>query len=151
MLSPDLTFELEPTGDAAEEDLLKSAIEERIVAAWDETPFAERGVRLHTNARGEVVGQQYPVGSWSIDLLGWRESQRCWWVIELKRRRASDQVFGQVGRYVGWVDRYLTRAGENSRGVILAPEISPRLRHACYSNPQIETWTFDRGLRVHPP
>ena len=98
-----------------------------------------------------MVGQQYPVGSWSIDLLGWQESQRCWWVIELKRRRASDQVFGQVGRYVGWVDRYLTRAGENSRGVILAPEISPRLRHACYSNPQIETWTFDRGLRVHPP
>jgi len=150
LLAPDLVFQVEPTVNEAEEDLLESAIEDRLVAAWDETPFAEQGVRLHTNARGEVVGQQYPVGSWSIDLLGWQESRRCWWVIELKRRRATDQVFGQVGRYVGWVDRYLTRGGEQSRGIIVAPVISPQLRHACYSNPRIEAWTFDRGLRVHP-
>ena len=150
MLSARLDFGVEAAGDDVDENLLESAIEDQLVARWGETPFAEQGVQLHTNARGEVVGQQYPVGSWSIDLLGWQEARRCWWVIELKRGRASDQVVGQVGRYLGYVDRYLTRSGEQTRGVILAREISNRLAHACYAVPTIEAWTFDRQLRVHP-
>ena len=133
------------------ETLLESAIEDTLVAHWDETPFAARGVRLHTNAKNEMVGQQYPAGSWSIDLLGWQQAERCWWVIELKRGRADDKVFGQVGRYVGWVTRYLSRPGEQARGVILARDISTRLHHACYGVDHIEPWTFDDRLRVHPP
>lgn len=150
LLAARLEFSAEPAGDHFEEDLLESAIEDQLVARWGESPFAEMGVQLHTNARGEVVGQQYPVGRWSIDLLGWQEVQGCWWIIELKRGQASDRVVGQVGRYLGWVDRYLTRSGERTRGVILASEISNRLEHACYAMPNIEAWTFDRQLRVHP-
>jgi len=141
---------VEASTEEVGEDLLESAIEDRLVAAWDETPFAEQGVQLHRNARGEVVGQQYPVGGWFIDLLGWQEARRCWWVIELKRGRASDRVVGQVGRYMGWVDRYLTRSGEQTRGVILARDLSPRLEHACYAIPRVDAWTFDRQLRIHP-
>ena len=149
MLSARVDFVAAVGRDDADENLLESAIEDQLVARWDETPFAEQGVQLHTNARGEVVGQQYPVGSWSIDLLGWQEARRCWWIIELKRGRASDQVVGQVGRYLGWVDRYLTRSGEQTRGIILAREISNCLEHACYAMPTIDGWTFDRQLRVH--
>ncbi len=150
LLSAKLDFGSDEVGDAVEDDLLESAIEDQLVARWDETPFAEQGVQLHTNARGEVVGQQYPVGSWSIDLLGWQEARRCWWVIELKRGRASDPVVGQVGRYLGWVERYLTRPGEQTRGIVLAREISRRLELACYSASNIQAWRFDRQLRVHP-
>ncbi len=150
MLSATLEFGGEVAADAAEDSLLESAIEDQLVARWKETPFAAQGVQLHTNSRGEVVGQQYPVGSWSIDLLGWQEAQRCWWIIELKRGRASDQVVGQVGRYLGWVDRYLTRSGVTTRGIVLARDISSRLEHACYAMPNIQAWTFDRQLRVHP-
>ena len=134
-----------------DENLLESAIEEHLVAGWQETPFAEEGVELYRNSRDEVVGRQYPVGSWFIDLLGWQQAQRCWWVIELKRGRASDQVVGQVGRYLGWVDRYMTRPRERTRGVILARSISSRLHHACYPFPQIEAWTFDEDLHVNKP
>jgi hypothetical protein len=135
----------------ADDNLLESAIEERLVACWDDTPFAGMGVRLHTNARGEVVGQQYPIGGWYIDLLGWQEARRCWWVIELKRGRASDRVVGQVSRYLGIVDRYLTRPRESTCGVILARSISERLHHACYAQERIEAWTFDSSLRVNAP
>ena len=134
-----------------EENLLESAIEEHIVANWQETPFAAEGVKLFCNARDEVIGRQYPIGGWSIDLLGWQERQRCWWIIELKRGRASDRVVGQVGRYLGWVDRYMTRPRERTRGVILARSISTRLRHACYPFPQIDAWTFNDDLRVQRP
>lgn len=108
-------------------------------------------MRLHTNARGELVGQQYPTTVGIIDLLGWQEARRCWWVIELKRGRASDRVVGQVSRYLGHVGRYLTRPNERARGVILARTFSERLQHACYPHEHIEAWTFDRGLRVHAP
>ena len=78
----------------------------------------------------------------------WQEARRTWWVIELKRGRASDRVVGQIGRYVGWLGRYHTRRGEQTRGVILAREISARLRHACYPFQEIEAWTFDDQLRI---
>jgi len=143
---------VEPDRDLVDpdENLLESALEDHLVRNWATTPFAARGVQLHTNARGEVVGQQYPARNWWIDLLGWQDAHRCWWVIELKRGRASDRVVGQVGRYIGWVDRYLTKPNEQVRGVILAREISPALESACYGLGYIETWTFDRELRVHP-
>jgi len=131
------------------EALLESTIEDFLVSEWDETPFAQRGVRLYTNARGEVVGQQYPAGRWNIDLLGGQEDERSWWVIELKRGRASDRVVGQVGRYMGWIERYVSRPGEGTRGVILAREISTELEHACRAFEGVEAWTFDRDLRVH--
>lgn len=140
-----------PEVEDADDNLLESAIEAHIVKRWDTTPFAAMGVQLHTNARGELVGQQYPTNVGIIDLLGWQEARRCWWVIELKRGRASDRVVGQVSRYLGHVGRYLTRPNESTRGVILARTISDRLQHACYPHEHIEAWTFNGGLRVHAP
>jgi restriction system protein len=133
----------------AHEQLLEKVIEERIIADWQHTPFADAGVQLHTNPRGEVVGQQFLAGSWKIDLLGWQEAKRCWWVIELKKGRASDKVVGQVARYMGWVVKNISHPGDHARGVILARTLTPSLEHACFAMPDIDAWTFDDDLEIH--
>ena len=138
-----------PEEATSKDILLERVVEERIVADWASTPFAEQGVVLHTNARGQVVGQQFPAGPWAIDLLGWQESHKCWWVIELKRGRASDRVVGQISTYLGWVNCHLTRLGESTRGVILAKSVSPRLKYACDYAKNIEAWTFNDSLEIH--
>jgi hypothetical protein len=129
--------------------MLEKAIEERVVADWSTTPFSDAGVVLHTNAKGELLGRQYPAGSWAIDLLGWQEAKNCWWVIEIKRGSGSDKAVGQVARYMGWIERNPIQGRSLVRGIVLARTIGRGLDHACHALPNIEPWTFDENLCIH--
>lgn len=133
-----------------DEVLLESALEDWLVTHWESNALARMGVAIHTNARREPVGRQFPAERWNIDVLGWQERERCWWVIELKRGRADDEVVGQVGRYMGWVEKYLSRPGEQLRGAVVARSVSRALELACYANPRVSAWTFDNSFALHP-
>lgn len=52
-------------------------------------------------------------------------------VIELKKVRASDKVFGQICRYMGWVAQEYDGGGHVVRGYIVGSEIDPKLHYAA--------------------
>lgn len=77
-----------------------------------------------------VHGQQYPTEIGVIDILAWDNSSQSYVVIELKRGRPSDQVVGQVLRYMGWVKANLCKQGQLVRGLIICRDSDPRLSYA---------------------
>jgi len=127
---------------AEDEQLTERALEEHIEQHWGETPFGRMGVELASPCRQVFT----PVST--IDLLGYRPGKREWWVIELKRGRATDQVVGQVSRYLGWVASERCRGRERSVGAIVARQADRKLRYAVSANPRLSLWQFDDALEL---
>ena len=51
-------------------------------------------------------------------------------VIELKKGRPSDQVVGQILRYMGWVKKNLCASGQAVKGLVICREPDPKLLYA---------------------
>ena len=77
-----------------------------------------------------IHGQQYPTDIGVIDILAWDSASNSYVVLELKRGRPSDQVVGQVLRYMGWVNKNLCNQGQSVRGLIICRETDPKLSYA---------------------
>lgn len=101
-------------------------IDERTLEDNIEKNFEDFGRRIGLTLKLE--GRQYPTTVGPIDLLG-RDKSGQYVVIELKRGRSADKVFGQLSRYMGWVRRNLAE-GEDVVGVIVAAKIDDKLRAA---------------------
>src|SRR5690606_14874873 len=52
-------------------------------------------------------------------------------VIELKRVRASDKVFGQLCRYIGCIRAHHSKPNQTVRGYIIGSAIDDKLRYAA--------------------
>lgn len=92
-----------------------------------EKNFDDLGRRLGRTL--ELVGRQYPTTVGPIDLLGRDKKTGQYVVVELKKGRSADKVFGQISRYMGWVKKNLAN-GENVAGAIVAAKIDDKLRSA---------------------
>ncbi len=92
-----------------------------------EKNFDDLGRRLGRSL--ELVGRQYSTTVGPIDLLGRDKKTGQYVVVELKKGRSADKVFGQVSRYMGWVKKYLAN-GEDVAGAIVAAKIDDKLRSA---------------------
>lgn len=75
-------------------------------------------------------GQQYSTDIGPIDILAQTSAGDSFVVIELKRGRPSDQVVGQVLRYMGWVKKNLCGSGQGVRGLVICHEADPKLAYA---------------------
>ena len=64
-----------------------------------------------------------------IDLLAKDKKMGAYVVIELKKGRSADKVYGQCSRYMGWVRTNLAE-GNPVEGVIIARQIDANLRAA---------------------
>lgn len=126
---------------------LEKEIEDWLVDHWSATPFAANGVALHRNTYGEVAGRQFRTpAAGVIDLLGWEEQQRRWWIFELKKGRPDDRVVGQVLRYRAWVAGQLGRDGDKVRGVVLCQNPGATLIDTVRDNrPDLELWQIAPG------
>lgn len=95
---------------------------------WDQTDLA-KGYDLYEE--GGKTAQEYDTtGVGRIDLLARDKDRKVWLVIELKRGRSSDEVVGQVLRYMGWVEANLAQDGEEVRGMIILGEPDEKIRYA---------------------
>lgn len=74
-------------------------------------------------------GRQYQTTVGPIDILARDKADGRYVVIELKKGRSADRVFGQLSRYMGWVRENLAD-GEAVAGVIVAEKIDDKLRAA---------------------
>ena len=105
-------------------------LEKFLVGSWSRLDF---GVPL------DFVGQQVSCGDLGIiDLLARDRVTHDYVVIELKKGRADDVVFGQLSRYLGAVEQDRAKVeGVGIHGIIVARRISPRLRAAVSVNAKV--------------
>ena len=131
--------------------LIETKLEQWIVENWTSISFGV-SLRLYQE-NGEAVGQQYDTGSVGrIDLLCIDDSSDSLVVIELKRGRPSDEVVGQMARYVGWVRKHLAN-GKNVYGFILAPDFDEKLKYAASAIPGTRLLRYKTKFEVgeEPP
>ena len=82
-------------------------------------------------------GQQYSTDIGPIDILA-IQTNGSFVVIELKKGRPSDQVVGQVLRYMGWVKRHLCHSGQSVQGLVICREPDQKLDYALEMTQGIE-------------
>jgi hypothetical protein len=78
----------------------------------------------------KLVGRQYSTTVGPIDLLATDTKTGDYFVIELKKGRSADKVYGQCSRYMGWIRKNLAAKGAKVHGVIVARQIEEKLKAA---------------------
>ena len=103
-------------------------MEEFIVTNFD-TIF-KRDLKIYEET-GVDDGRQYDITDIGrIDILAIEPKSNSFVVIELKKGRPSDQVIGQILRYMGWVKKNLCKDGQGVRGLVICGEPDPKLSYA---------------------
>jgi hypothetical protein len=93
-----------------------------------------------------VQGGHYDTGEIGIiDLLAKHRDQLRWLVVELKVRKTSDEVLGQVLRYIGWVKHRRATKSEAVEGLIIALEPDARTLFGLLCVPNIQMMCYQRG------
>ena len=98
-----------------EQQLLEKDLEDFLELNMD---LIEPGLRL--------IERQYQTRTGPLDLLGVAENGDLV-VVELKKDRASDKVFGQISRYIGGLIEELEKEDIGIRGYIVCRSIDERL------------------------
>jgi restriction system protein len=129
-------------GEASVENPAMFAMEEHLehflVQNWNSTELG-REYDIYTTEEGEVVGQQFHADKRNrLDILAISKDKKRLLVIELKRGRSSDQVVGQILRYLGLVQEQLLEDGQELRGLIIALEDDVHLRRALSQVPHVD-------------
>jgi hypothetical protein len=70
-------------------------------------------------------------------------------VFELKLSRGSDSALGQILRYMGWVAHHLAK-DRKVYGVVLAADVTEKLRYAVTQVPQVRLWEYELRFAVKP-
>lgn len=129
--------------------VLEKYLEDFIVSNFD-TIFKGQ-FRIYEDAEGND-GQQYSTDIGQIDILSVDPKSKSFTVIELKKGRPSDQVVGQVLRYMGWVKKNLCTNGESVKGLVICHEHDPKLTYALEMTTNIDVlyYSVSFNLREAP-
>ena len=125
--------------------VLESHLQEFIAGNWHaifpELEFYEED--------GGVGGEPYDTGeAGAIDILAVDRQTRDFVVIELKRNRTSDQVVGQLLRYMGWVKKNLCGDKHDVRGVVVCREEDIKLNYAHMMTQNVTIKYYDVSFRL---
>ena len=125
---------------------LEKHLEDFLVANWAQTELG----KTHDifTEEGETVGQQYQSDTGPIDILAVSKDKKELLVIELKKGKASDNVVGQIQRYMGFVKDMLAEEGQNVRGIIIALEDDVRIRRALSVAQNIEFFRYEVTFKL---
>ncbi|HLK14183.1 MAG TPA: endonuclease NucS domain-containing protein [Fimbriimonadaceae bacterium] len=128
---------------------------------FEQTLFLEKDLEDFLESRLNLIeaglvregrGRQHPTTIGTIDLFA-RAANGDLVVIELKKGRASDKVFGQLCRYMGYVSREYHGGGNNVRGYIIGSEIDLKLTYAAWAVPDglVSLKRYVRDTSATPP
>jgi restriction system protein len=109
------------------EFVLERYLEEFVVTNF-ESIFKRDGLELYET--DDRPAHQYLTDVGRIDILGWKPSTNSFVVIELKKGRESDQVIGQVLRYMQWVKDNLCNKAQKVEGLIICRERDEKLDYS---------------------
>jgi len=97
------------------------------------------------------IARQYPTDKpdKKIDILAKDEGEKEYVVIELKRGKPSDQVIGQITRYMGWVQKNLAeREDYTTRGIIITTEESDDLDSSLKVIPNVDVYLCNISISL---
>jgi restriction system protein len=114
--------------------VLEKYLEDFIVANFD--AIFKGKLQIYKDA--EVDGRQYATEVGPIDILAVERSSGAFVVIELKKGRPSDQVVGQILRYMGWVKKNLCKDGQGPKGLVICHDPDPKLSYALEMTKDID-------------
>lgn len=103
-------------------------VSEKAVEDYLENHLEVIGAKIGSKLK--FVGRQYSTTVGPIDLLAADATTGAYVVIELKKGRSADKVYGQCSRYMGWVRKNLATEGAEVHGVIVARHIDEKLKAA---------------------
>lgn len=119
--------------------VLERHLEDFLVSNWAHTDLGKKYDILTID--GELVGQQFPTDTGPIDILAQSKDGAELLVVELKRGRVSDQVVGQILRYMGYVSEF--DETKKVRGVIIGTEDDQKFRSALSMTANIEFMRYE--------
>jgi len=140
IISTDSTIE-DPSEFALEKHL-----EDFLVKNWGQTELGKLYDIYEVD--GELVGQQYPSDTGPIDILAISKDKRTLLVVELKKGRVSDNVVGQIQRYMGYVLEELVEDGQEVRGVIIGLEDDLRIKRALSVTRNIDFYRYQINFKL---
>jgi restriction system protein len=127
------------------EFVLEKYLEDFIVSNFD-TIFKGR-LKIYEDAEGND-GQQYATDIGPIDILAVETKSKSFVVIELKKGRPSDQVVGQILRYMGWVKKNLCATEQAVKGLIICRDPDPKLSYALEMTNNIDVLYYSVSFRL---
>ena len=125
---------------------LEKHLEDFLVQNWSHTALGKEYDIYKEDT--EIVGQQYPTDTGSIDILAISKDKLTLLIVELKKGRASDNVVGQLLRYMGYVKDELAEANQTVKGVIIAMEDDQRLRRALSVAPNVDYYRYQVTFKL---
>jgi len=140
LISTDQTIE-DPSVFALEKHL-----EEFLIQNWKNTDL---GVEYEIfEEDGELVGQQYPSDTGPIDILAISKDKKTILVVELKKGRVSDNVVGQIQRYMGYVKDELAEPDQKVKGIIIGLEDDLKIKRALSVTSNIEFYRYQVSFKL---
>ena len=124
----------------------ENQLQDFLVQNLNQINFAGNFISLYADADGRS-GREYPTKIGYIDILA-RNSSGDFFVIKLKRGRASDRVVGQVLRYMGWVKKNIALKRQ-VYGVIVALSVDDQLKYAASVAPNILTFEYRMNFSLN--
>jgi hypothetical protein len=82
---------------------MESQLEDFIINNWENTELGKKYDLIYEN--GDLISKQFKTEIGIINILGKDKLNKNYVVIELKRNQTSDDTFGQLTRYMGWVKK----------------------------------------------
>lgn len=125
---------------------LEKHLEDFLVKNWKQTELGKLYDVYQED--GELVGQQYPSDTGPIDILAISKDKRTLLVVELKKGRASDNVVGQIQRYMGYVKEELAENNQQVKGVIIGLEDDLRIKRALAVTSNIEFYRYQVSFKL---
>jgi hypothetical protein len=105
-------------------------VSEKAVEDYLENHLDVIGSKIGAKLKLVDDGRQYSTTVGPIDLLTIDTKTGDYVVVELKKGRSADKVYGQCSRYMGWVRKNLAAEGAKVHGVIVARSIDDKLKAA---------------------
>jgi restriction system protein len=125
---------------------LEKHLEDFLVLNWKQTELGKEYDIYEED--GELVGQQYPSDTGPIDILAISKDKKTLLVVELKKGRVSDNVIGQIQRYMGYVKDELAESNQKVRGILIALEDDIRLRRALSVTVNIDFYRYQVNFKL---
>jgi restriction system protein len=119
---------------------LEKHLEDFLVQNWKQTELGKNYDIFEED--GIVIGQQYPSDTGPIDILAISKDKKTLLVVELKKGRVSDNVIGQIQRYMGYVKGELADSNQTVKGVIIGLEDDKRIQRALMVTNNIEFYRY---------
>ncbi len=107
--------------------------------------IAGKRLRLYRDSENRD-GVEYQTATGPLDILAVDDAGN-FYVLELKLSHGPDKAMGQLMRYMGWVRQHLAN-GREVHGVIVAKNMSERLRYAALAVPGVTLLEYEVNFKL---